>query len=286
MENRKVILVTGGTGNQGGAVAINLLKQGKWKVKVLSRNQESVKSKILKSEGIDVVAGNLNDPKSYSEYLNKIYGIFSVQNFTNGIDKEIEQGKTITELAKIKGVKHLIYSSVSGTDLKSGIPHFESKNIIEKHIKNTGVPFTIIRPTSFYENLLNPEVKKRILKGKLVMPINKDVRQEFISLQDIGIIVGQIFNNPSKYLGKTITIASDKMTMEDLSKLLSKTMNKEIKYEKLPKFITRLVMGKNLYKMFNWVNKERPEFVSDIEALRKEFMGMTNLESWLKEEFK
>ena len=104
-------------------------------------------------------------------------------------------------------------------------------------------------------------------------------------MQDIGIIAGQIFNNPSKYLSKTITIASDKMTMEDLSKLLSKTMNKEIKYEKLPKIITRLVMGRNLYKMFAWVNKERPEFVSDIEAFRKEFMGMTNLESWLKEEF-
>ena len=285
MENRKVILVTGGTGNQGGAVARNLLKQGKWKVKVLSRNQESIKSKILKSEGIDVVEGNLNDPISYSEYFNKIYGIFSVQNFTNGIDKEIEQGKKTAELAKLKGVKHLLYSSVSGTDLESGIPHFESKNKIEEHIKNIGVPFTIIRPTSFYENLLNPEVKKRILKGKLVMPINKDVSQEFISMQDIGIIAGQIFNNPSKYLSKTITIASDKMTMEDLSKLLSKTMNKEIKYEKLPKIITRLVMGRNLYKMFDWVNKERPEFVSDIEAFRKEFMGMTNLESWLKEEF-
>ena len=244
MENRKVILVTGGTGNQGGAVARNLLKQGKWKVKVLSRNQESIKSKILKSEGIDVVEGNLNDPISYSEYFNKIYGIFSVQNFTNGIDKEIEQGKKIAELAKLKGVKHLLYSSVSGTDLESGIPHFESKNKIEEHIKNIGVPFTIIRPTSFYENLLNPEVKKRILKGKLVMPINKDVSQEFISMQDIGIIAGQIFNNPSKYLSKTITIASDKMTMEDLSKLLSKTMNKEIKYEKLPKIITRLVMGR------------------------------------------
>lgn len=285
MEEQKVIFVTGGTGNQGGAVARSLLKQGKWKVKVLTRNPESEKSRILKSEGITVLQGDLNDPQSYGEYLNDAYGIFSVQNFMNGIDKEIEQGKRIADLANAKGVKHLLYTSVSGSDLKSGIPHFESKNEIEVHIRETGGPFTIIRPTSFYENLLNPEVKKRILKGKLVMPLKKDVSQEFISIQDIGVVAGQIFNNPSKYLGKTITIASDKMTMGDLSKLLSKTMNRKIRYEKLPKIITRLVMGKNLYKMFTWVNRERPEFVSDIEAQRKEFQGMTNMESWLKKEF-
>ena len=285
MEKRKVIFVVGGTGNQGGAVSKNLLKQGSWNVKVLSRNPSSDESKALIKQGVQVVKGDLDHPSSFSEDLNNVYGIFSVQNFENGIEKEVEHGKAIADLAKSKGVKHLVYSSVSGANLASTVPHFNSKHRIEEHIKSIGVPYTILRPTSFYENLLNPEVKKRILKGKLVMPLSKDVVQEFISVHDIGRISTQLFSNPSKYIGKTITIASDKMTMQDLSQLLSKTMNRKVKYEKLPLLITRLVMGKNLTRMFKWINKTQPEFVANMGDVRREFPEMTTLTSWLNIEF-
>ena len=117
------------------------------------------------------------------------------------------------------------------------------------------------------------------------MPFKKDLRQEFISVQDIGIVGHQIFNNPSKYLGKTITLASDIMTMLELADLLSRSMNRKIKYEKLPSIITRLVMGKNLYKMFRWIDKNEPKFVKDISVIKAEFKGMTNMKTWIDIEF-
>ncbi len=286
MENKKVILVTGGTGRQGGAIARNLIQDKDWKVKVLTRNPNSEKSKTLERLGIELLKGDLNDQSTFKDYLKGVYGIFSVQNFNDGITKEIKQGKLLADLAKLYEIKHLVYSSVSGADKKTGIPHFESKNKIEEHIKNLEIPYSIIRPTSFYENLQNPEVRKRILKGKLVMPLKKDLRQEFISIQDIGIVGHQMFNNPSKYLGKTITLASDSMTMSELTDLLSRSMNKSIKYEKLPRIITRLVMGKNLYKMFRWMDKNEPVFVEDISQIKKEFKGMTNMKAWIEKEFK
>lgn len=286
MENEKVIFVTGGTGNQGGAIARNLILDKNWRVKVLTRNPNSEKSKSLENLGIELLKGDLNDQNSYKGYLKGVHGIFSVQDFKNGIDQEIIQGKQLADSAKLYDIKHLVYSSVSGADEKTGIPHFESKNKIEEHIKNIGIPYSIIRPTFFYENLQNPEVKKRILKGKLVMPLNKNLRQEFISVQDIGIVGNQIFNNRSKYLGKTITLASDSMTMSELSELLSKSMKRKIKYEKLPSIISRLVMGKNLYKMFRWIDKNEPKFVEDISKVKKEFEGMTNMKTWIEQEFK
>jgi hypothetical protein len=38
----------------------------------------------------------------------------------------------------------------------TGIPHFESRYKVEQHIKNLGIPYTIIGPTFFMENLLGP----------------------------------------------------------------------------------------------------------------------------------
>ena len=286
MENQKYIFVTGGTGNQGGAIARNLIQNKNWKVKVLTRNPNSEKSKSLGKLGIELLKGDLNDQSSYKDYLKDVYGIFSVQNFIDGIDKEINQGKQLADLAKLNDVKHFIYSSVSGADLNTGIPHFESKNRIEEHIKNLKIPYSIIRPTSFYENLQNPEVKNRIIKGKLVMPLKIDLQQEFVSVQDLGMVVHQLFNTPSKYLGKTITVASDSMTMGELADLLSRSMNRTIKYEKLPGIITRLVMGKNLYRMFKWIDRHEPKFVNDISIIKEEFKGMTNMETWIEKEFK
>jgi len=212
MDNQKIVLVTGGTGNQGGAIARNLHKDKNWKVEVLTRNPDSRKSLELKKLGIEVVKGDLDKPSTYKNALDSVYGIFSVQNYQEGIEKEIKQGQLLADAAKAAKIEHFIYSSVSGADLQTGIPHFDSKYKIEEYIKSLRIPYSIIRPTSFYENLLNPEVKKRILKGKLVMPVSKDLKQEFISVEDIGRVALKMFNNPSTYVNKTLTIASDSMT--------------------------------------------------------------------------
>ncbi|MBK8495737.1 MAG: NmrA/HSCARG family protein [Chitinophagaceae bacterium] len=144
----KTIFVTGATGNQGGAVAASLLKNG-FKVKVLTRNTDSAKAQHLKDQHAELIKGDLNDLNSFRNHLRDVYGVFSVQTFKNGIETEIKQGKGLADLAKEYGVDHFLYSSVSGADLNTGVPHFDSKYKIEDHIKQLDLPYTIIRPVSF-----------------------------------------------------------------------------------------------------------------------------------------
>jgi hypothetical protein len=68
--------------------------------------------------------------------------------------------------------------------------------------------------------------------------------------------------------------------------VFSKVWNKEIKYQQLPGIITRLAMGKDLYKMFRWVNNNDAVFVKDLDALQKEFPGMMSLDEWVRDYFK
>jgi uncharacterized protein YbjT (DUF2867 family) len=281
----KTIFVTGATGNQGGAVVASLIKNG-FKVKVLTRKTDSDKARSLQKQTAELVKGDLNDLNTFKNHLKEIDGIFSVQSFENGVDKEIKQGMDLADLAKQYGVNHFLYSSVAGADLNTGIPHFESKYKIENHIKQIGLPYTIIRANSFFENFLIPDVRSRILKGKLVSPINKNKTQQFIGAADIGEISADIFLNKNKYLEKTITIGSEEMDMQQVAASFSEVLGKEIKYQKLPLFIVRLVMGKDLYKMFKWINEGDAVFIKDIGLFKKENPNLTSLKHWIKTNFK
>ena len=86
----------------------------------------------------------------------------------------------------------MVYSSVMAADLNTGIPHFDSKYVIEKYIHSKGIDYTILRPASFNENYLNPEVLKRLRKGKLVLPLNKNVVQQLISTEDVILVYNSL----------------------------------------------------------------------------------------------
>ena len=189
-------------------------------------------------------------------------------------------------MAKENGVKHFLYSSVIGADVHTGIPHWESKFQIENHIKQIGLSYTIIRPASLFENLLIPQVKSRLLKGKLVFPVNKNKVQQYISAEDIGKISTTIFMNPEKYSNQTINLATEQLDGLQVTAIFSKIWNKPIGYQQLPGIITRLAMGKDLYKMFSWINKNDAVFVKDLDAFKKEFSGLMSLEEWIKNYFK
>ena len=284
MANNKTIFVTGGTGNQGGAVARNLIEQG-FTIKVLTRNTNSIKSENLKTMNIEVVKGDLNNPDTYREYLKNVYGIFSVQTFENGVEKEINQGITLATLAKEFGIKHFLYSSVFGADLNTGVAHMESKFKIENHIKQIGLPFTIIRPTSLFENFLIPQVKKGILKGKLVQAIHRNTVLQYIAAEDIGKAAAKIFQESEMYLGKTIPLATEQLSTQEVADKFSEVLNKKIEYKKLPVLVTRLFLGKNLYKMFKWMTEISSFQKEVVDLTKKEFPNPISLKTWIERNF-
>ena len=285
MKNLQKVFITGVTGNQGGAVAKNLLRT-KVEVHGLSRNRNSDKSKKLEDLGVIMVEGDLNTPASYSSYLETMDTVFFVQGMEDGVKNEIKLGKMFIDRVADSKTNHLVYASVLGADLNTGVPHFESKNILEKYIKSRDIKYTILRPASFVENFLNPDVSKRIIKGKLIMPLKKDVVQQLISTEDIGKIAAQVILNPTNYQNKTISIATDEKRMDEMAESFSKELNKKIEYQKLPSIITWIVMNKDLRKMFNYMNKNNFSVVKDISSIKEEFPGLSNLNEWIATTFK
>ncbi|UCE92707.1 MAG: NmrA/HSCARG family protein [Flavobacteriaceae bacterium] len=285
MEVIKRVFITGITGNQGGALAKHLSDTG-LEIFGLTRNAQSVKAKNLKAQGVEIVEGDLDNHDSFADLLPDIDIFFLVQGFEQGAKKEIEQACNLVDLLTEQQVPHLVYSSVMGAHLNSGIPHFESKYIIENYIGKSELDYTILRPASFMENLLNPEVLKRLKKGKLVLPLNKKTVQQLISTEDIGRIAAQVITNISKYKGKTLNLATDQKSAEEQAEIISEGLNRPITYQKLPGIFTYLFMGKDLFKMFSYMNKYNFIVMKDIDAFKAEYKKLGDFEKWVESTLK
>ena len=93
MENsNRTILVTGATGNQGGSIARHLLQRGKFKVLAMVRDENKPAAKALKQLGAELIKADFNDRASLDRAIQGVYGVFSIQDFREGADVEIQHG--------------------------------------------------------------------------------------------------------------------------------------------------------------------------------------------------
>jgi uncharacterized protein YbjT (DUF2867 family) len=284
MEGQKTIFIAGITGNQGSALTKYLLEKNH-KVIGLTRNANSEKAERFKAQGVTMVEGNLNEPQSYEAHLDHADAIFLVQVLQKK-EQEIAQGKQFIDAIKPENKAHFVYSSVLGADLNTGVPHFESKYELEKIIQAKNLDHTILRPASFFENNLHPQVVSGIKKGKFISPLNKSCKQQMIGTDDIGNIAAQVITNKEKYLNKTLSIATDEWEIGEVPQAFSEALKIPVKYKKLPGIITRLAMGKDLSTMFKYMNKNDFKVVEDVQTVKDEFRISGGLKSWACENFK
>lgn len=275
----QIILVTGATGNQGGVVAKSLFEQNKFKVRAMVRDKTSDKSKALEAAGAELAEGDFDDGKSLEKALQNVHGVFSMQDFRNGADKEIAQGKALAEAAKKIGVNHFVYSSVGSAERNTGIPHFESKYRVEEYIREISLPYTILRPVFFMYNYNG--MRQMIENGMLYMPLSSDKKLQQLSENDYGKMAANVFADKNKFLGKEIEIASVDITMDEVVKSFSSTLNKKVSYQQISFEAFQKQAGEEVTTMFHWF--ENVGYNADIKSLEKTFFKLSSLEDYLHE---
>ena len=255
-----------------------MLKNG-WKVRAFTRGGNETAVKSLEGRGVEIASGDLNKIDTIENALDGVYGVFAVTSFfEDGPKFEIQRGKNMVNAAKEAGVKHFIFSSVSSADKKTGIPHFESKREIELEIENTGLPFTIFRPVAFMFNYDRPDTVSSLEKGILRSGGDPGKKQQLVSHEDLGAFVARAFEKPDSYLGKSIDLAGDELTMNEIAGVFGKVMCRDIRYEQTPLNEIRK-FSPEMAVMTEWMNKYG--YDADIKALREIRPEMLNLETWL-----
>jgi uncharacterized protein YbjT (DUF2867 family) len=275
----KIILVTGATGQQGGASARHLHAKG-WRVRALTRDPSTPAARALAELDIEVVQGDLSDRPSLDHALVGVYGVHSVQAYMpQDPTREVYQGKTLADAAKAAGVEHFVYSSASGADRHTGVAEQESKWEIEQHIRMLGLPATILRPTYFMENFATPAYRQAIVGGTLMSGVRAETRMQYIAADDIGAFVAIAFERPQEFVGKALEIAGDEMTMAQTTEVFSKVMGRPVRYMEMPLAQMRS-FDANLAALCEWLIREG--YQADMPALRAAYPDATTLETWLR----
>jgi len=267
------ILVTGGTGHQGGAVARHLLADG-WNVRALVRDPAKPAALALAEAGCERVQGDLTDRASLDRAVDGCHGVYSVQTPRDvGPEGEIREGINLADAAAAAGVDHFVYSSVYGADHEDDVTFRWPKRRIEAHIAELGMPATIWRPVTFLDNFLRQ--RDDIVSGHLRAAVDPDVVRQFIATDDIGRFVALAFREHDRFAGVRAEIASDEMTMPELAGLFSLVLDLPVVFDQIEPMPGMVTAHKP-------PAGEMPIGHADLESLRELVPDLWTAERWIR----
>jgi len=265
MSGKLKVLVTGATGKQGGHLVPRLLAGGH-SIRALTRKPDSPAAAALAKRGVTIVTGDFEDHKSLERAARGVDTVFAMSTpFESGANTETREGINIVRAASTVGVTHLVYASVAGADRATGIPHFDSKFAVEKEMRRSGVPFTIVAPVFFMDNFLADWLAAGIAKGSIAMALPATRRLQQIALADIAQFTALVIERRGSFLGKRIDIASDELTNATAAAAISEASGRHIEYTALPLDAVRQ-WNEDLARMFEWF--DRVGYDADIVGLR------------------
>jgi len=278
MAKELTVVVTGSTGKQGGAVARVLLERGH-KVRAVTRDPNSSQAKLLAKTGATLVAASLEDTAAITKALEGATSLFAVTVPSGGTDTETQQGIAAADAAKAAGV-HLVFTSVGSANRQTGVPHFDSKYQVEKHIAKIGVRATILAPVAFMENLYF--AKEQLAKGTYASALPPTRALAQVAVADIGAVAVRVLEDAGRFTGKRFDLAGDDLTGNDAMAILSRVTGRPFRYYQVPLDVVRERMGQDAVTMYEWF--DRVGFAVDRAALRREFpdVAFHDFESWAK----
>ncbi|ETS84714.1 hypothetical protein PFICI_02739 [Pestalotiopsis fici W106-1] len=302
----KVLLITGATGKQGGAVvdALLQLQTNAFTILAVTRNATSAGAKKLaqKSPSIKIVQGDLdNCPALFDEAQRvesrPVWGVYSVQiSMGKGVttESEVAQGKALIDESMKRGVEYFVYSGVErGGDERSWnnptpIPHFQTKYQIENYLRDVtakngnggGMSWTVLRPVAFMDNLA-PGMPTKVFMAAMSNWLQGKSTQ-WIATRDIGVFAAKAFENPEKWNNRAIGLAGDELTMQQMSGVFERATGSPLPmaYSFLGSVLTYMVTELKL--MIGWFADEG--YQADVRARRADHPQMLTMEQWLKEE--
>ena len=297
--SRSVILVTGATGKQGGAVIENLLAApdaGGFHIIGVTRDASSARARQLASlPHVTVVDGDLAQPDAiFAKVAGPVWGVYSVQ--VNSDDEE-QQGKAMVDAAVAHGVRHFVSSSGDrGGPYKSpfnptSVKNFASKHRIEKHLEARALAaapqpmtWTILRPVTFFENLTADVHGRGFARMWEQMGDGEGGKKalQFVSTRDIGWFAAASFLDPEAYRNAALTLAGDELTQPQADALFRKAVGVPMPLAPCPiasavKFFLKGTVG----DMFRWFEHEG--YGGDVALCRNMYPQMSDFGMWIEQ---
>jgi uncharacterized protein YbjT (DUF2867 family) len=222
-----MILITGANGQTGRAIIKALLSKGE-RIRAFVHKTEQIQE--IKSLGqMEVVAGDMLDQKAVNEAF---IGVSTVYHICPAVNPhEVEIGQMIIKAARLAKVEHFVYHSVLHSVLQD-MPHHQKKLMVEELLVDSGIPYTIIQPAVFMQNIL---MSWKLLSEKGIFQQKFFTTQEtricMIDLEDLAEAASIILTSPG-HIGATYELCGpENLSLSDMIAAMEQHFGHKIKVE-------------------------------------------------------
>lgn len=214
-------LVLGGTGTVGSEVVRQLVERGEG-VRVLTRSPDRAGG--LPGE-VEVVGGDLGDPSTLDGVFAGTDQLFLLNAV---VPTELQEGLVALSEARRAGVRRIVYLSVQDAERGPHVPHFASKVALEEAVRQSGIPWTVLRPNNFFQN--DVMFREALVEhGVYPQPIGS-VGLSRVDVRDIARAAARALTG-SGYEDSIYTLAGpDPLTGEDCARIWGEALGREVRY--------------------------------------------------------
>lgn len=195
-------------------------------------------------------------------------------------DLEFEQGRAAIDAAKAAGVAHLVFMSVADAELfDHHVKHLHAKVALEKYLRASGVPYSILRPCAFFENLDDAANWNPLKKGVVKFLSMQDCK--YCATYDIGRAAAIQLQDPASWLGKTLDVIGWQGDLSQVAAALSRVSGVPVKAQlAMPLFLRRLFL-KDLHHMFLYYEVQKGPRGTP-QAFKKVLPDALSAEDWFR----
>lgn len=256
----KLLVVFGATGNQGGSVVQTVLSDptlsNEYKIRAVTRDVTAPKAQALKSQNVEVVTANADNPVSLLPALAGAHTVFSLTTtiYDEKLEqRELSQGKAVADAAVVAGAQYVIFSTLTHIGRVSGGKythggHFDSKAEVEEYIRTLPIRSAFFAPGSFMQNFSSIMKPHPAGDGTYVLAnvLAPDSAIPVIDIEETGKYVGAILAKPDELEGKVVAGATGLSTMQEIVDVMSKCSGKTVVYKELPEEVFRGFLPPNV----------------------------------------
>jgi NAD(P)H dehydrogenase (quinone) len=228
---------------------------------------------VLRAGASEAQAGDLNDAASLRQALGEAAAVYHL--CPNMHPDELAIGRRVIDAAQAAGIAHVVYHSVLHPQVEA-MPHHWQKLRVEELLLAAKLPFTILQPTAYMQNL-RANWGRMQNEGILATPYPPETRLSLVDVDDVGEAAATVLTKPG-HQGATYELCgTGPMSQHEVAGILAGVLGLPIRAEMVP--------------LDEWEQNARQSGLSDyaLTTLRRMFehyaahglVGNSNVLRWL-----
>jgi uncharacterized protein YbjT (DUF2867 family) len=230
-----MILITGAAGKTGKAVLRTLTKDGR-PVKALVFRSEQIQE-VEELGAKDIIAGDMRDLDILKKAMKGVHSVYHICPNVNA--HEITIGQKIIAVAAAAGVTHFVYHSVLHPQVEA-MPHHWKKMRVEERLFKSGLPYTILQPAAYMQNIL-ANWDNIYKTGKYMVPYAVESRISMVDLEDVALAAALVLQeaspkrkHPSHHGATYELVGTAAMTQTEAAEILTQQLGRPVIAEQQP----------------------------------------------------